>query len=90
MTSEYVYNRDFFLAQSISNMPPEVNSISPPINKILKDFKDEIEATVNGENEKPVENPSRKREAIGRADQMSVWLSLPSPNMLISPAIWLT
>lgn len=44
------------------------------MNKILKDFKEDIETTVNGENDKAVENPSRKREAIGRADQMLVWL----------------
>ncbi|KEF56634.1 uncharacterized protein A1O9_06823 [Exophiala aquamarina CBS 119918] len=46
-------------------MPPEMSSISPPINKILKGFKEDIETTVNGENDKAIENPSRKREAIG-------------------------
>lgn len=59
-------------------MPPQINAISPGVENILKAFKDDIEATVNGENGKAEDNPSRKREAIGRADQMFAWFLPPT------------
>ena len=59
-------------------MPPQINAISPGVENILKAFKDDIEATVNGENGKAEDTPSRKREAIGRADQMFVWFLPPA------------
>lgn len=60
-------------------MPPQVNATSPGVENILKAFKEDIEAAVNGENGKAEDTPSRKREAIGRADQMFVLFS-PIPN----------